>query len=186
VLSSSLITSACSADSSNTPILSNQHPPAEIYKLGLAYYEGDSVPEDDDKAFELFQKAADQGYAPAQHHIGIMYHEGIGVDKDYRKAFEWIQRAAIQGYSHAQTDLAIMYEGGKGIDQNYEKAMKWYLLSANNIDPSSASVDAQGNIGTMYYFSRGVPQSYTKVLGWYRKAATQDSDMAQLNIGGLY
>jgi len=79
-----------------------------------------------------------------------------------------------------------MYESGKGIDQNYKKAMKWYLLSANNIDPSSASVDAQGNIGTMYYFGRGVPQSYTKALGWYRKAAAQDSDMAQLNIGGLY
>ena len=58
LLSNVLIVSSCSADSSNTPILSNQRPPAEIYKLGLAYYEGDSVPEDDDKAFELFQKAA--------------------------------------------------------------------------------------------------------------------------------
>ena len=186
ILSSGLIASACSAESSSISVLSNQSTPSEIYELGLAYYDGDSVPEDDDKAFELFQKAADQGYEPAQHHIGIMYHEGIGVDQDYRKAFEWVQRAAIQGYSHAQTDLTIMYESGKGIDQNYEKAMKWYLLSANNIDPSSASVDAQGNIGTMYYFGRGVPQSYTKALGWYRKAATQDSDMAQLNIGGLY
>ncbi|GAF61144.1 hypothetical protein JCM18903_1113 [Psychrobacter sp. JCM 18903] len=39
---------------------SNQNTAAEIYELGVAYYEGDSVPEDDDKAFELFQKAADQ------------------------------------------------------------------------------------------------------------------------------
>ena len=58
VLSSSLITAACSAESSNIPILSNQSTPADIYELGLAYFEGDSVPEDDDKAFELFQKAA--------------------------------------------------------------------------------------------------------------------------------
>ena len=77
-----------------------------------------------------------------------MYYEGIGVDQDYRKAFEWVQRAAKQGYTNAQTDLAIMYESGKGVDQNYEKAMQWYLLSANNMDSSSASVDAQGNIGT--------------------------------------
>ncbi|CAN6959474.1 tetratricopeptide repeat protein [Psychrobacter okhotskensis] len=91
ILFSGLLASACSAESSNTPILSNQSTPTEIYKLGLAYYEGDSVPEDDDKAFKLFQEAATKGYAPAQHHIGIMYHEGIGVDQDYHKAFEWVQ-----------------------------------------------------------------------------------------------
>lgn len=58
VLSSSLITSACSAEPSNTEILSNQNAPAEIYELVLAYYEGDSVTVGNDKAFELFQKAA--------------------------------------------------------------------------------------------------------------------------------
>lgn len=58
VLSSSLITSACSAESSNAKISSNQNTPAEIYELVLAYYEGDSVTVGNDKAFELFQKAA--------------------------------------------------------------------------------------------------------------------------------
>lgn len=185
-LSSGLMVSACSAEPLSAAQLVKKNDPEQTYELGLAYYEGDSVPEDDNKAFELFQEAATQGYAPAQHHIGIMYHEGIGVDQDYRKAFEWVQRAAEQAYTHAQTDLAIMYESGTAIDQNYEKAMQWYLLSANNIDPSSASVDAQGNIGTMYYFGRGVPQSYTKALEWYKKAADQELDMAQLNIVGLY
>lgn len=60
LFSSGLMAAACSAESSNTKILSNQNTAAEIYELGVAYYEGDSVPEDDDKAFELFQKAADQ------------------------------------------------------------------------------------------------------------------------------
>lgn len=73
LFSSGLMAAACSAESSNTKILSNQNTAAEIYELGVAYYEGDSVPEDDDKAFELFQKAADQGYAPAKHYLGIMY-----------------------------------------------------------------------------------------------------------------
>ena len=58
MLSSSLITSACSAESSNAKISSNQNAPAEIYELVLAYYEGDSVTVGNDKAFELFQKAA--------------------------------------------------------------------------------------------------------------------------------
>ena len=58
MLSSGLWASACSAESSNTQISPNQSTPTEIYKHGLAYYEGDSVTEDDDNAFELFQKAA--------------------------------------------------------------------------------------------------------------------------------
>lgn len=58
MLSSSLITSACSAESSNAKISSNQNTPAEIYELVLAYYEGDSVTVGNDKAFELFQKSA--------------------------------------------------------------------------------------------------------------------------------
>ena len=49
---------ACSAEPSNTEILSNQNAPAEIYELVLAYYEGDSVTVGNDKAFELFQEAA--------------------------------------------------------------------------------------------------------------------------------
>lgn len=58
ILSSSLITSACSAESSNAKISSNQNAPTEIYELVLAYYEGDSVTVGNDKAFELFQKTA--------------------------------------------------------------------------------------------------------------------------------
>ena len=72
LLSNVFIVSACSAESSNTPALSNRSTPAETYELGLAYYEGNSVPEDDNKAFELFEKAANQGYAPAKHYLGIM------------------------------------------------------------------------------------------------------------------
>jgi len=49
---------ACSAEPSNTEILSNQNAPTEIYELVLAYYAGDSVTVGNDKAFELFQKAA--------------------------------------------------------------------------------------------------------------------------------
>ena len=58
VLSSGLITAACSAESSNTQISPNQSTPTEIYKLVLAYYEGESVTVGNDKAFELFQKSA--------------------------------------------------------------------------------------------------------------------------------
>ena len=58
MLSSGLWASACSAESSNAKISSNQNAPTEIYELVLAYYAGDSVTVGNDKAFELFQKSA--------------------------------------------------------------------------------------------------------------------------------
>ena len=91
LLSNVFIVSACSAEPSNTPILSNQSTPTEIYDLGLAYYEDDSVPQNYKKAFELFQKAADQDYAPAKYDLGTMHYEGVAVEIDYKKAFEWFQ-----------------------------------------------------------------------------------------------
>ncbi len=54
VLYSSLIASACSAESLNITESVKQNDPTQTYELGLAYYEGDSVLEDDDKAFKLF------------------------------------------------------------------------------------------------------------------------------------
>lgn len=86
VLSSSLIAFACSAESSNIPVLSDQSTPNEIYELGLAYYEGNSVPQDYDKAFSLLKKAADKGSSPAQFYTGIMFYEGTGTEQSYKKA----------------------------------------------------------------------------------------------------
>ena len=82
ILSSSLLASACSAESSSTPVFSNQDTPAEIYKLGLAYSERDSVPEDDDNAFEWYKKAADQGNQEASNRIGRLVMNGKIDDKD--------------------------------------------------------------------------------------------------------
>lgn len=97
LLSNILIVSACSAESSNTSILSNQSTPAEIYELGLAYYEGDSVPQDYEKAFSLFKKSADQEYVEAQFNLGVMYENGIGVNQDYKKAMQSYLLAADNG-----------------------------------------------------------------------------------------
>ena len=131
VLSISLVASACSAESSNTPILSNQSTPAEIYELGLAYYEGNSVPQDYEKSFSLFKRAADQDYAPAKYDLGTMYYEGIGVEQDYKKAMQWYLLAADQGLDVAQLNIGGLYENGYGVPQDYDKAFEWYQKAAD-------------------------------------------------------
>ena len=54
---------------------------------------------------EWWEKAALQGYAPAQYYLGQMYFVGEGIKHDFVKGCSWIGSAARQG----QRDAAAMY-----------------------------------------------------------------------------
>ena len=59
-----------------------------------------------EKAFYWMEKAAIQGYAPAQYELALMYLEGKGVDKNEKKFFQWMLKAAVQGHALAQDSLS--------------------------------------------------------------------------------
>ena len=46
------------------------------------YGSGEGVPNDGAEAAKWYRKAADQGYAKAQHNLGVLYDHGYGVPKD--------------------------------------------------------------------------------------------------------
>mgnify|MGYP001953798559 CR=1 FL=1 len=50
--------------------------------LGLCYYFGVGVTQDDAEAARWFQRSADQGCAVAQSELGVLYHTGTGVAQD--------------------------------------------------------------------------------------------------------
>ena len=59
-----------------------------------SYYTNDEYVEPDyDKAFDLFNKAANQGYGLAMANIGRCYQFGYGVECDMQKAIEWYEKA---------------------------------------------------------------------------------------------
>ena len=64
------------------------------YSLGLAYHEGEGVPQDHAEAVKWYRLAADQGEAKAQANLGLMYAIGEGVPQDYVLAHKWINLAA--------------------------------------------------------------------------------------------
>ena len=55
---------------------------------------------DDNLAFKYFEKAAEQGYAPAIYNLAIYYKFGKGVPQNCEKAFELFTKAAEQGYAN--------------------------------------------------------------------------------------
>lgn len=72
--------------------------------LGLAYMEGEGVPQDFQESAQWFRKAADQGEDQRQVRLGFMYRWGRGVPQDFVLAHMWYNLAGSQG-SVAGTDL---------------------------------------------------------------------------------
>ena len=64
----------------------------------MIYEEGQDVPQDHQKAVELFTLAASQGFPSAQCNLGFMYQKGEGVPQDDRKAFELYLRQYLWKY----------------------------------------------------------------------------------------
>ena len=85
---------------------------AEQADLGLAYYDGNGVPKDLEKAAYWFTKAAEQGNAPAQCNLGFCYSKGEGVPQDKNKAIYWYTKAAEQGHAGAQQNLETLKNDG--------------------------------------------------------------------------
>ena len=73
--------------------------------LGVCYSNGTGVEKDEQKAVELYQKAAEQGDANAQYNLGWCYESGTAVEKDEQKAVEWYKKAAEQGYASQISQL---------------------------------------------------------------------------------
>ncbi|MCL2861071.1 MAG: sel1 repeat family protein [Firmicutes bacterium] len=65
---------------------------ADYHQLG---YMGNRI--DYDKAANLYEKSAAQGYPHAQYSIGLFYLEGKGVKLDVKKSIEWFDKAIANG-----------------------------------------------------------------------------------------
>ena len=63
------------------------------YRLGRCYDKGYGVKENDQKAFELYQKSAKQDYAKAMFQLGKCYMKGKGTTADQTKAKVWLNKA---------------------------------------------------------------------------------------------
>ena len=134
-----------------------------------------------------YRKAADQGYAIAQHKLGACYRHGIGVPQNSAEAFEWWREAANQGYAEAQYALGRGSFWGDGAPHDYSEGVRWYRKAADQ-----GHAGAQYALGRAFHEGTGVQQDYGEAAHWYRKAAEQphrseDSyDEAALYLGFLY
>ena len=98
------------------------------YMLAGCYVDGEmGLPQDRQKANELYLKAGELGCAPAYFNLGNTYSCGRGVEVDEEKAKHYYELAAINGSVKARHNLGVL-EAQAG---NPQRACKHLLIAAN-------------------------------------------------------
>jgi localization factor PodJL len=113
-----------------------------------------------------YERAAAQGFAPAQYRLANLYENGKGVAKDLEQARLWYQRAAEAGNRMSMHNLASLYASGNLGKQEFAKAAEWFEQAADR-----GMTDSQFNLGMLYARGLGVPQNLETSYKWFSLAA---------------
>ncbi|POG75286.1 uncharacterized protein OCT59_024281 [Rhizophagus irregularis] len=159
----------------NNLLLNNQINSNSIYLLGKFNDLGIGISIDEQKAFELYQKAADLGNVLGINDLGYCYKHGIGINIDKKKAFELYQKAAYLGNSFGINNLGHCYKNGIGTDIDKKKAFDLYQKAADLGNSTGIN-----NLGYCYKNGIGTDIDKKKAFELYQKAADLESNA--LNI----
>ncbi|TKT75382.1 tetratricopeptide repeat protein [Aquamicrobium sp. LC103] len=146
---------------------------AEIYSRGLG------VRRDDAKAAEWYGKAAEQGVMEAQFQYSMLLYDGRGIQRDTDRAYGMMEAAADAGHRLAQFNFAQLVTAREPTAQGMAKAVRYYERAAQAGVPEAQYAMAQ-------VYEQGVggkPVDMAQARDWLLKAARQNFDTAQLDLG---
>ncbi|GBC20506.2 kinase-like domain-containing protein [Rhizophagus irregularis DAOM 181602=DAOM 197198] len=137
--------------------------------VDLYFRELNKGKENNQKAFELYKKAAESGSSVAQFELAYMYIYEKDIDKDYDKAFELSKKLVTKEYSSGINLLGYCYECGFGTCINMPKAFELYQKAAN-----LGNLRSQFNLALMYIYGKGIEKDYFKAYELFEKSAAGD------------
>ena len=143
-------------------------------KLGVAYFQGEGVPQDRVEAVRWLRRAAEQGHAGAQYSLGLAYSVGEGVPQDFAETVRWFRRAAEQGHADAQARLGTAYFLGEVVAQDRVEAVRWLRRAAEQ-----GHANGQARLGAAYALGLGVLQDYVSAHMWLNLAAARGHEGAR-------
>lgn len=151
---------------------------ANRYRAGLA-----GAAPDRQQAAAWYQKAAEQGHAPAQVNLGVMYANGRGLAHSDERAVHWYRAAAEQGDAVAQNNLGLMLAEGRAVAQDDALAVQWFRRSAEQGESAG-----QYSLGLMLVQGRAgaQPDAGAQALQWFERAARQGHLEAQFNAAMMH
>ncbi len=133
-------------------------------------------------AFNLYQKSAQKGFAPAQCKMGEYYLMGSDYARaNTTKAYEWFKKSADQKYALGEYYYAMCYLDGIGVAPDTIRGMKMLHSAAEK-----GVAEAQNDLAVCYYFGLKVKQDYQKSVEWIQKAAAQGNLQGMSGLGECY
>lgn len=98
--------------------LREQDLPEALCALAGEYFEGENVGRDENKAIDLYERAADLGNEDAKLCLSSIYLEKCNNEDDIKRAIEYLKEAAESGNGEACNNLGIVFEMGKGVPKD--------------------------------------------------------------------
>lgn len=173
--------------------------PHSLMDLAILFEKDSGCPmiiPDEGYALELYKRAAQLGYAPAQYRLGTCHEfELLGCKTEPQTALKWYAKAADQGFAEAELALSHWYLTGTPataledpehleehivIKPSEEDAFVWAKRAAMQGLPK-----AEHTLGYYYEEGIGVKADLGAALMWYRKAAQQNYHRALKRLAEL-
>ena len=99
-----------------------------IHNLGCGHYNGEyGLPQDYEKALDLWHQAGELGNATANCNIGNAHYNGNGVERDMKQAKHYWALAAVGGDVDSRYNLGSIIEERAG---NMVRALKHHMIAA--------------------------------------------------------
>jgi hypothetical protein len=150
--------------------------------LGYMYQVAQGCEKNDEKALELYEKAAEKKQPYALFNLAILYMNGLGgVPHDQFKAHELHMEAAVRDVPPAMYEVALMLERGLGCLQNFSEAAFWYEEGAKR-----GHLESFNNLGVLYKDGHGVPIDEARCFICFSKTAEGGLAEGFYNLGQLY
>ena len=133
-----------------------------MHNLGGFYRIGRmGLPQDLEKAMELWLKAGGLGHGAAQSSVANAYLEGLGIERDMKKAKYYWELAAMRGDEDARHNLGVNEERAGNID----RAIKHWMIAAGAGKDSSL-----GAIRKCFMHGLATKDDYEKGLRAHKEA----------------
>ena len=152
-----------------------------MVNLGCILETSKEYPNDKKRAFELYNKAAEQEKGYAYNNLGTCYKRGIGTEVNIEKALECYTKAAEMGSMEAYWNLYMYYMDEVCTPRDFDKAVEWLKRG-----------DEAGNMRCTYQITKhvengdGIERDATKYFFYMNKAANGGNPEAFKELGDCY
>ena len=149
------------------------------YELGLRYWEGRGVDQDDVQAAACFALAAEHGPWEAQCMMGHVCRLGRGVPRNTAEAVRWYRKAcgSVEQFGWETGERIRAWETTTG-DGEFAT-----LLACAQGEAESNNVDAFFLLGVLYADGLLVAKNERQAAAWLKKAARAGDAQAQYLLG---